>query len=174
MSLTLNSRWAGPQCCPGIIFYVPLPSIFLLLWKAFTAFTCSSSPSPLELPGELASCCFEQTEASRGDHPSVSDSRTPIPLTYLPECSAFSPVTVSDGKPPTWCWIPFFISTHTAIAGLPLLCWARHCEEQNQTRALASQSLLGVYWMAALNQITSRHHSNISANSWSIKDRIGV
>ena len=77
-------------------------------------------------------------EASRGDYPGVPTSRTPIPLAYLPECSAFSPVTVSDGQPSTWCWIPFPISTHTAVTGLPLLCWARHCEEENQTRALAS------------------------------------
>lgn len=74
---------------------------------------------------------------------------------------------------PTWCWIPFPISTQTAL-GLPLLYWPRHCEEQNRTRALASQSLLGVCWMAALNQITTRHHSKVSANFWSIKDRIGV
>lgn len=99
MSLTLNSWWAGPQCCPEIIFYVPLPSTFLFFLKAFTAFPFSSNPSPLELPGELASCFFEQTEASRGAHPSVPTSCTPIPLAYLPECSPFSPVTVSDGQP---------------------------------------------------------------------------
>ena len=113
-------------------------------------------------------------EASRGDYPGVPTSRTPTPLLICLNVLPFLQLLLSDGQPSTWGWIPFPISTHTAVTGLPLLCWARYCEEQNQTRALASLSLLGVYWMAALNQITSRHHSNVSANFRSIKDRIGV
>ena len=69
-----------------------------------------SSP-PLYFPPHTS---FSRGENSHRDAKTHIDAptRSDSPLLYLPECSAFSPVTVSNDQPPTWVLDPISPSPH--------------------------------------------------------------
>lgn len=91
-NLTLNSRSAGPRCCPEIILYVPLRALFYSPKRRSHHFLSHQTLLLSSSPGNLLPISLRK---HRGDGPS-NPTTHPSPLVYLPEYSAFSPVTVSN------------------------------------------------------------------------------